>query len=98
MTIPAVILRSDAPLAYRLIGGLPLVTRHIKELYKLGVREFHLCGVVQVPLAIQRSCLPVDARLYAVPCIQDEIPQRMRSLPGALADVLFVRADCLVDP
>jgi len=38
MTIPAVMLMSDAPSAYRLIGGLPLVTRHIKELYKLGAR------------------------------------------------------------
>ena len=91
MIIPAVILVSDAPSAYQRIGGLPLVTRHIKELYKLGIREFYLCGVVQVPLAIQCACLPVDARLYAVPCIQDELPQRLRSLPEALGDVLFVR-------
>ena len=97
MIIPAVILVSDAPSAYQR-GGLPLVTRHIKELYKLSIREFYLCGVVQVPLAIQCACLPVDARLYAVPCIQDELPQRLRSLPEALGDVLFVRGDCLVDP
>ena len=92
MTIPAVILRSDAPPAYRLIGGLPLVTRHIKELSKLGVREFYLCGVVQVPLAIQSDCLPVDARLYAVPCTQDEIPRRRRTgLDGGTQDLLTLQ-------
>ena len=98
MTAFAVILMPDAPSASMCIGGLPLVTRHIKELHKLGVRQFYLCGVTQVPLAIQRSRLPVDAMLYAIPCTQNDIPRRLQNLPIVLDNVLFVRGDCLVDP
>src|SRR5438552_1257735 len=98
MTAFAVILMPDAPSASVCIGGLPLVTRHIKELHKLGVRTFYLCGVTQVPLAIQRSRLPVDAMLYAMPCTQNDLPRRLQNLPVVLDSVLFVRGDCLVDP
>ena len=84
MTAFAVILMPDAPSAPVCIGGLPLVTRHIKELHKLGVRKFYLCGVTQVPLAIRRSRLPVDAMLYAMPCTQNDIPRRLQNLPVVL--------------
>src|SRR5438034_5753030 len=52
MTIPTVILFADVPAAQLPVGGIPLATRHVKELYKHGVREFYLCGVTEIPLAL----------------------------------------------
>jgi len=98
MTLPAVILYADRPAAQYLVGGLPLVTRHIKELHKLGVRRFYLCGVSQVPQAILRSRVPEDAILHALPCTPGDLPQQVRALLHTPGDLLLVRGDCLIDP
>ena len=60
MTIPAVILFSDVPAAQLPVGGISLAVRHIKELYKHGVREFYLCGVSTIPPTLQQARLPGD--------------------------------------
>ena len=57
MTIPTVILCADAPAAHLSVGGLLLGTRHIKELYKCGVRVFYLYGVTAILTALRRTPL-----------------------------------------
>jgi 1L-myo-inositol 1-phosphate cytidylyltransferase / CDP-L-myo-inositol myo-inositolphosphotransferase len=98
MTIPTVILFADVPAAQLPVGGIPLATRHIKELYKRGVREFYLCGVTTIPTALQQARLPDDVVLHVVPLVGDALPQQLQGLLPASSDVLFVRGDCLVDP
>ena len=71
MTIPTVILFSDVPAAHLPVGGISLAVRHIKELYKHGVREFYLCGVSAIPSALQQARLPDDVILYVVPHDRD---------------------------
>jgi len=48
MTIPAVILFSDAPAAHLSVGGLSLGTRHIRELHKCGVHVFYRNDVTTI--------------------------------------------------
>jgi len=98
MTIPTVILFTDVPVAQLPVGGIPLVTRHIKELYKCGVREFYLCDVTTIPTALQQAHLPDDVVLHVVPLDGDALPQQLQGLLPPSGDVLFVRGDCLVDP
>ena len=98
MTIPAVILFSDVPAAQLPVGGISLAARHIKELYKHGVREFYLCGVSTIPPALQQARLPDDVVLYVVPHGADTLPRQLRELLPMPGDMLFVRGDCLVDP
>jgi len=98
MTIPAVILFSDVPAAQLPVGGISLAARHIKELYKHGVREFYLCGVSTIPPALQQARLPDDVILHVVPHGRDALPHQLRELLAMPGEMLFVRADCLVDP
>lgn len=98
MTIPAVMLYSNVPSAHTLVGGLPLETRHVKELHRLGVREFYLVGVAQMPPAILRSRLPDDAILHVVPHAGGNIPQQLQTLLKTPGDLLLLRRDCLIDP
>jgi len=96
MTIPAVIVFSDVPAAQ--VGGISLTVRHIKELYKHGVREFYLCGVSTIPPALQQARWPDDIVLYVVPHGPDTLPRQLRERLPMSGDLLFVRGDCLVDP
>jgi phosphatidylglycerophosphate synthase len=98
MTIPAVILMSDVPGAHSLVGGLPLVARQIKELYKHGVRVFYLCGVTTVPETFQRARLPHDALIQPMPLDERPLVARLRACVVAAGECLLVRGDCLVDP
>src|SRR5712691_5909458 len=98
MTIPAVILLADVPAAQLPVGGIPLATRHVKELYKRGVREFYLCGVTAIPSAIQQARLPDEVVLHVVPLVGDALPRQLQGLLSTPDDILFVRGDCLVDP
>lgn len=98
MTIPAIILCADAPPAHLAVGGIPLATRHIKELHTCGVRVFYLYGVTAIPTAIQPSRLPDDAVLHVVPSDGEQLAQHLQRLLRTTADVLLVRADCLIDP
>ncbi len=98
MTIPAVILLADVPAAQLPVGGIPLATRHVKELYKRGVREFYLCGVTAIPSAIQQARLPDDVVLHVVPLVGDALPRQLQGLLSTPDDILLVRGDCLVDP
>jgi len=98
MTIPAVILLADVPAAQLPVGGIPLATRHVKELYKRGVREFYLCGVTAIPSAIQQARLPDEVVWHVVPCIGDALPRQLQGLLSTPDDILFVPGDCLVDP
>src|SRR5215510_6180587 len=98
MTISAVILFTDMPATQLPVGGIPLATRHIKELYKQGVREFYLGGVTAIPSAIQQARLPDAVVLHVVPCVGDALPQQLQGLLSTPDDLLFVRSDCLVDP
>jgi 1L-myo-inositol 1-phosphate cytidylyltransferase / CDP-L-myo-inositol myo-inositolphosphotransferase len=98
MTIPAVILFSDVPAAQLPVGGIPLAARHIKELYKHGVREFYLCGVRTLPSTLQQARLPDDVVLYIVPHGTEALPHQLQELLPMPGEMLFVRGDCLVDP
>ena len=98
MTIPAVILFSDVPATQLPVGGISLAARHIKELYKHGVREFYLCGVSTLPPALQQARLPDDVILYVVPHGGDALPYQLRELLAMPGEMLFVRGDCLIDP
>src|SRR5436190_19708189 len=98
MTIPTVILFADVPAAPLPVGGIPLATRHVKELYKCGVREFYLCGVTEIPLALRQARLPDDVVLHIVPLGDAALPQQLQGLLSTPGDVLLVRGDCLVDP
>jgi phosphatidylglycerophosphate synthase len=98
MTIPTVILFSDLPAAHLPVGGISLAVRHIKELYKHGVREFYLCGVTAIPSAIQQARLPDDVILHVMPHDRAALPSQLRALLTIPGDLLLVRGDCLVDP
>jgi len=98
MTIPAVILFSDVPAAQVPVGGISLAARHIKELYKHGVREFYLCGVSTIPPTLQQARLPDDVVLYIVPYGTEALPHQLQEFLPMPGDMLFVRGDCLVDP
>src|SRR5262252_8093162 len=98
MTIPAVIVCADAPAAHLSVGGLPLATRHIKELHKCGVRVFYLYGVTAIPTAMQRVRLPDDVVAHVVPPDADHLPRHLQRLLPPPGEVLLVRGDCLIDP
>jgi len=98
VTIPTVILFSDVPAAQEPVGGISLATRHIKELYKRGVRTFYLCGITALPLALQQARLPNDTVLHVVSPAGDTLPHQLCKILSIPGDVLFVRGDCLVDP
>src|SRR5215831_6572564 len=98
MTIPAVILFSDVPAAQLPVGGLSLAARHIKELYKHGVRKFYLGGVSTIPPTLQQARLPDDIVLYIVPHGTETLPHQLEKLLPMSGEMLFVRGDCLVDP
>ena len=98
MPVPTVILCSDVPAAHLPVGGLSLAVRHIKELYKHGVREFYLYGVTAVPPAMQQARFPDDVVLHVVPHDRDALPFQLRALLTMPGDLLLVRGDCLVDP
>jgi phosphatidylglycerophosphate synthase len=98
MTIPAVILFPDVPAAQLPVGGISLAVRHIKELYKHGIREFYLYGVNTIPPALQQARLPGDSVLYVVPHGTDTLPHQLRERLPMPGDMLFVRGDCLIDP
>lgn len=98
MAIPAVILFSDVPAAQLPVGGISLAVRHIKELYKHGVREFYFCVVSTIPPALQQARLPGDSVLYVVPHGTDTLPHQLRERLPMPGDMLFVRGDCLIDP
>lgn len=98
MTMPAVILCADTSVAHLPVGGIPLATRHIKELYKRGVRVFYLYGLTALPRAMQRVRLPDDAVLHIVAPDSGNLPQQLQHLLRASDEVLLVRGDCLIDP
>jgi phosphatidylglycerophosphate synthase len=98
MTIPAAILLSNTSPASYPVGGLPLLARHIKELHKLGVTEFYLIGLTEVPQAVLHSRLPADAVLHAVACSREETPRRLQALPSAQHDMLLLQGNWLIDP
>jgi len=98
MTLPTVILFTDTPGAHLPVGGIPLGTRHIKELYKRGVRVFYLYGLTEIPTVMQPSRLPDDVVLHIVPRDADNLPQHLQRLLHTADDVLLVRGDCLIDP
>src|SRR4030095_8395507 len=97
MTIPAVIVLSDVHGAQLPVGGISLAARHIKELYKHGVREFYLCWVRTLPPALQQARLPDDVVLYIVPHGTEALPHQLQELLPMPGEMLFVRGDCLVD-
>src|SRR5262245_15195305 len=98
MSIPTVILCSDVPAAHLPVGGIALVVRHIKELYKHGVYKFYLYGVTAIPLALQQASLPGAVVLQVLPPGRDALPQHLRELLPMPGDLLLVRVDCLIDP
>ncbi len=97
MTTPAVIVLSQTSSRPVLVGGIPLVIRHIKELYNLGVRLFYLVGVSQVPVA-RHTRLPHDIVLHCLPGTDATLSQQVDTVLAEHTDLLLVRGDCLVDP
>ena len=98
MAISAAMLFSNAASAQFLVGGLPLLVRHIKELHKLGVTELYLLGMAEVPQTILHSGLSDDVRLRAVPCSLEDIPQQLQVLLQAQQDILVLQSTWLIDP
>lgn len=98
MTIPTAILCTDLPAAQQPVGGVPLLVRHMKELYKQGVRVFYLCGPSALPLPIQQARLPDDIHVHMIPATSDTLPRQLHTLNARLGDLFIVRGDCLIDP
>jgi phosphatidylglycerophosphate synthase len=98
MTIPAVLLYADTPPAQYLVGGVPLLVRHIKELARLGVREVYLCSTTPEPLGESHTALPRTIQVKTILCPPGRLPQSLCTLLPPPADILLIRADCLVDP
>ncbi len=100
MTLPVVMSQLSAASVAERIGGLPLVVRHMKELYKLGVKTFYLdrldSSTNSLP-ALTKS-LPQDTTLSILPSDPTQRAQQLRQLAEASEAILFVRGDWLVDP
>ncbi len=98
MTIPAVILFAAAAAAQFCVGGLPLLTRHIKELHKLGVREFYLFGMTNVPQHLLHEGVSHEIALHAMPTSTADLPQQLRTLLAVHQDILLLQSTWLIDP
>ncbi len=97
MTLPAVISHMSPVSISDRIGGLPLLVRDLKELYKLGVKTFYLDGCVTAPQSLQNH-LPGDVTLKILPCDPAPRTQQIQQLAEASEAVLFLRGDWLIDP
>ncbi|MGE3537025.1 MAG: CDP-alcohol phosphatidyltransferase family protein [Candidatus Tectimicrobiota bacterium] len=98
MTIPAVISVPQSAMPSVLVGGIPLLIRHIKTLYALGVRTFYCSGLTRLPVA-RHARLPAEAVVHMLPASDSTLPQHVQSIAAAHGgEVLFVRGDCLLDP
>ncbi len=99
MTIPAVLLDVDTPAMQYIVGGVPLLTRHILELHRLGVTEFYLIGPTEIPQAARHRRLPTDIVLQAVPCAPDaDLSRQLNALPASVQEVLVLWSQWLIDP
>lgn len=98
MTIPAVIRVAENAATQMLVGGVPLLVRHIKTLYKLGVRDFYLYGAATLPPVLHQTPLPPDAHVHAVPPAAAPLPVALPACVPTPDDVLLVCEECVVDP
>ena len=99
MTIAAVLLCADTPATPSLVGGIPLLTRHILELHRLGITDFYLVGVPEVPHAAGNRRIPDAVKVHTIPCWPERgIPQEMRALLAMGHSVLVLRSQWLIDP
>lgn len=99
MTMPVVLLSADAPAMQYIVGGLPLLTRHIIELHQLDVTEFYLLGPDEVPRAAYHRRVPADVVLHAVPGSPEAtLGQQLSALPAALEEALVLWSQWLIDP
>ena len=99
MTIPAILLDADTPRMQHIVGGVPLLTRHILELHRFGVTEFYLLGPGEVPQAAQHRRLPPHIKVHPVPCdSQEDFFASLNTLPASLQDVFVLRSRWLIDP
>lgn len=98
MTLPAVILSPNTLPTDTLVGGLPLIVRHIKELFKLGVRAFYLDGIPQVPPEWSTYRLSNDIRLQPLPPSAESRPRHLLDCLPVSGAFLLLRGDCLIDP
>jgi len=97
MTLPAVISQLCPASITNRIGGLSLIVRHLKELYKLGVKTFYLDGTTNdLPSLMER--LPRDVTLHILPSDLSQRNQQLRQLAEASEAILFLRGDWLIDP
>lgn len=97
MTFPVYIIVSSSSSSTPFqVGGLPLVNRYMLEFSHLGVSDFHLCGVAEIPRQIQAARMPRDCRVHLFPLTSQE--EILRVLWQRRGDALLVRSDCLVDP
>lgn len=87
---------SPSPLADR-AGGLPLIVRHLKELYKLGVRTFYIDASANDTQSL-RDDLPHDATLHILSGDSSKRAQQLRQLAETSEAILFLRGDWLIDP
>ncbi len=100
MTLPAVISPiSPASLADR-VGGLSLVLRHLKELYKLGVRTFYIDARDGLPNSAPGLIvhLPHDVKLSILPSDLSQRDKQLQHLAETSEAILFLRGDWLIDP
>ncbi|WP_143301985.1 hypothetical protein, partial [Candidatus Entotheonella palauensis] len=97
MTLPAVISHISPSSIDHRTGGLPLIIRHLKELYQLGVRTFYLDGFTHDARSF-RDDLPHDATLQILPSDPSQRAQQLHQLAKTSKAILFLRGDWLIDP
>lgn len=73
--------------------------RHLKELYKLGVRTFYIDidGLTHDARSFREE-LPCDATLHVLPSGFAQRAQQLRQLVETSNAILFLRGDWLIDP
>ena len=99
MTVPAVLLCAHTPVTQYIVGGLPLLLRHIIELYRLGVTEVYLVGPSDISHVARHRRLPTGIVLHPVPCTRAAtLQQQLRALPIPLQDALILWSQWVIDP
>ncbi len=97
MMLPAIISQTSPVSIADRIGGLPLLVRHLKELYKLGVKTFYIDGSTNDAPSLTAR-LPRDITLHILPSDPSQRAQQLRQLAETSEAILFLRGDWLMDP
>ncbi len=97
MTLPAVISPCCSTSIDDRVGGLPLVLRHLKELYMLGVKTFYVDRSTSATPSLTHP-LPRDITLHQLSSNPAQRAQQLGQLAEGSEAVLYLRGDWLIDP